>query len=77
MICLFIEPCSFSLSCLIIVLILFVGVKGQIRIYLHVTTMVLLVIFVQIVSILDLKNLGTKLLSVEKMNQVLKNKLQG
>jgi hypothetical protein len=67
MICLFIEPCS---SCLIIILNLFVGIKGQISLYLHVTTVVLLVIFAQIVSRLGLKNLGTKLLSLEKMNRL-------
>jgi hypothetical protein len=61
MICLFIDTCSLSLACLIIILNLFVGVKGQISLYLHVTTVVLLVIFAQIVSRLGLKNLGTKL----------------
>jgi hypothetical protein len=51
------------------------GGKGEICLYLHVTTVVLLFIFARIVSRLGLKNLGTKLLSLEKMNQVLKNKL--
>jgi DUF1009 family protein len=74
MICQLIESCSLSLSCLIIILILFVGIKGQISLYLHVTTVESLVIFDQIVSRLGLKNLRTKLLSLEKMNQVLKNK---
>jgi len=36
---------------------------------------VLLVIFAQIVSRLGLKNPGKNLLSLEKMNQVLNNKL--
>jgi DUF1009 family protein len=57
------------------ILILFVGIKGQISLYLHVTTVESLVMLTQIVSRLGLKNLGTKLLSLEKMNQVLKNKL--
>jgi hypothetical protein len=52
------------------------GIKEQICLYLHVTTVVLLVVFAQIVSRLGLKNLGTNLLSLELMNQVLKNKLK-
>jgi predicted RND superfamily exporter protein len=71
MICLFIEPCLLSLSCLIVILNLLVSVKGKINLYLHVITVVLLVIFVQIVFNLGLTNLGTKPLSLEKMNQVL------
>jgi hypothetical protein len=47
MICMFIEPCLLSLSCLIIILILFVRVKGQINLYLPVIIVVLLVIFAQ------------------------------
>jgi len=71
---LFIELCSLSLACLIIILSLLVGIKGPIILYLHVTTVVLLVIFVQIVSKFVLENLRTKLMPLEKMNQVLKNK---
>jgi hypothetical protein len=52
------------------------GGKGVISLYLHVTTVVLLVIFAQVVSRLGLKNLETKLLSLEKMNRALKNKLK-
>jgi len=74
MLCLFIELCSLSLACLIITLSLLVGLKGPIILYLHVNTVVLLVIFAQIVSKFVLKNLGTELMPLKKMNQVLKNK---
>jgi hypothetical protein len=50
------------------------GDKGPIILYLHVITVVLLVIFAQIVSKFVLKNLGIKLIPLEKMNQALKNK---
>jgi hypothetical protein len=53
---------------------MFVRVKGQINLYLLVTTVVLLFIFAQTVSKLGLSNLGTKPLSLENKNQVLKNR---
>jgi len=73
MICMCIEPCLLSLSYLIIILILLVRIKGQINLYLRVIIVVLVVIFAQIVSKLGLSNLETKVLSLEKKNQVLKN----
>jgi hypothetical protein len=75
MICMCIEPCLLSLSYLIIILILLVRIKGQINLYLRVIIVVLVVIFAQIVSKLGLSNLETKVLSLEKKNQVLKNML--
>jgi hypothetical protein len=48
----------------------------KINLYLHVITVVLLVTLDQTVSKLGLRNLGTKPLSLEKMNQVLKSKLK-
>jgi Na+/glutamate symporter len=62
MLCLLIELYSLSLSCLIIILSLLVGIKGPIILYLHVTTVVLLVIFAQIIFRFVLKNLGTELI---------------
>jgi hypothetical protein len=53
---------------------LLVRIKGPIILYLHVTIVVLVVIFTPIVSRFVLKNLGIKLMLLEKMNQVLKNK---
>jgi len=50
------------------------GDKGPIILYLHVITVVLQVIFANIVSKFVLKNLGIKLMPLEKMNQALKNK---
>jgi hypothetical protein len=74
MLCLFIELCLLNLACLIIILSLLVRMKEQVILYLHVTTVVLMIIFAPIVSIFVLKNLRKKLMLLEKMNQVLKNK---
>jgi hypothetical protein len=70
----FIELCSLSLACLIIILSLLVRIKGTIILYLLVSTVVIVVIFAPIVSRFILKNLGIKLMLLEKMNQALKNK---